>query len=426
MEIITAKYFLPMTNGDNVIEDGAIAVELGKIVAADTIDNLKTKYPDSEVKSYPNSVLMPGLINAHCHLDLVSFFEAGENQNSSIFPKPEDFTENLIASIDYKHDAKPEQVILGAQKGIARLIETGTTCLGDVTHFEGIFELIENSGMRAIIFPEVVAGRAEAAQQRFEIALALAEKYGDSNDDRVQVGIAPYAAYLLSRNLLKIISRHAKDTSIPVVIHAAESFAEMEFFFDSAGPIATEVFPSLGWEEMPPAQCKTPVAYLADIDFFEAPTMVVGGLHLSGNDFPTLARHLVRVVWCPTMNDLMKHGKFPYKKLSEHGIPIGLGTECWHGKMGFNLWEEMRTAMGSGASPAPNAKEVLKLATVGSARALGIDHTSGTLEKGKNADYIIVRAPNESKADDTIYENLVKKTQPQHIESVVVGGNILK
>ena len=331
MEIITAKYFLPMTNGGNVITNGAIAIELGKIMATGTIDELKEKYPDSEIKSYPDSVLMPGLINAHCHLDLIAFFEAGNMDNSNIFPKQEDFTENLIASIDFKYDANPEQVIIGAQKGISRLIETGTTCLGDVTHFEGIFELIDNSGMRAVIFPEVVAGRAEAAQQRFEIALALAEKYSDLSDDRVQVGIAPYAAYLLSRNLLKIISRHAKDSSIPVMIHAAESFAEMEFFFDSEGPIATEVFPSLGWNDLPPAQRKTPIAYLADIGFFEAPTMVVGGLHLSGSDFPTLARHLVRVVWCPTMNNVMKHGKFPYKKLSEHGIPLELelsaGTE---------------------------------------------------------------------------------------------------
>ena len=86
----------------------------------------------------------------------------------------------------------------------------------------------------------------------------------------------------------------------------------------------------------------------------------------------------------------------------------------------------MRAACSSGATPSPSAKDAINLVTVGSARALGIDNTVGTLENGKNADYIIVRAPADAQADDSIYEKLLEKTQPQHIESVVVGGNILK
>lgn len=426
MEIITAKYILPMTNGCPVIENGAMAVELGKILAVGNADELKSRFPSAEVKENPDCVVMPGLVNAHCHLDLVPLYSARKPYENDL--EPSDFVETLIQSIDFKHDAKPEDLIVGIQKGITRLIETGVTCLGDMTHFEGTFKLLREMGLRAVVFPEILAGRGEAAQQKFEIALALVEKYTDASHDRVRVGLGPYAPYLLSRNLLKIISQHAKDASIPVMIHAAESFAEMEFFFDSQGAIATDVFPSLGWQEIPPAQRKTPIEYLEGINFFDAPTIIVGGLHLSGKDFPVLARHLVRVVWCPTMNAIMKHGTFPYGKFSEHGIPVGFGTDFWHSRQGFSMWDEMRAAAGSDSSPLPAYKEILRMATIGGARVLGLDHLTGTLEEGKKADYIAIDARSLGDITDsgTIYEKIVLNTGPQHIKKVVVNGNILR
>lgn len=418
-----------MTADCPVIDNGAVAVELGRIHAFGTLSDLKEKYPSAEVKNFPDGVLMPGLVDAHCHLDLVAFHNPlrfGEEE--SIEEEPGDFASVLVDTIDFKHDAKPEILIEGIRRGINRLIETGVTCVGDMTHFEGTFKLLRETGLRAVVFPEVLAGRGEAAQQKFEVALALLEKYSDATHDRVRVGLGPYAPYLLSRNLLKIISQHARDASIPLMIHAAESFAEMEFFFDSQGSIATDVWPSLGWQELPPAQRKTPIAYLADIGFFEAPTTIVGGLHLSAKDFPLLARHLVRVVWCPTNNRLMKHGQLPYAKLQEHGIPTGLGTESWTGRMGFNMWEEMRRAIADAANPPPSAKETLRMATVGSARTLGLDHLIGTLEEGKKSDYIIVHKPawQREDGDDALYERLITKTEPQHVRQVVVGDGILK
>ncbi len=429
MEIITASYALPMTNGGPIIRYGTIAVELGRIHAFGTREEIQGKYPDAPIKEFPDGVLMPGLVSAHCHLDLVSLYNPSfASSDDSIIEEPSDFVSMLIDQIEFKHDAKPEQVIDGIQRGISRLIETGVTCVGDMTNFEGTFKLLRETGLRAVVFPEVLAGRGEAAQQKFEVALALLDKYTDATHDRIRVGLGPYAPYLLSRNLLKIISQHARDASIPVMIHAAESFAEMEFFFDSQGPIATEIWPALGWSELPPAQRKTPVAYLADIGFFDAPTTIVGGLQLSAKDFPLLARHLVRVVWCPSMNRRMKHGQFPYGKLSDHGIPIGLGNESWIGQLGFNMWEEMRIATTGGATPCPTPAEVLRMATVGGARALGLDHLIGTLDEGKKADFIIVNAPKWSEDDGEarFYDRLIASTEPQHVRHVAVGGGILK
>jgi 5-methylthioadenosine/S-adenosylhomocysteine deaminase len=90
------------------------------------------------------------------------------------------------------------------------------------------------------------------------------------------------------------------------------------------------------------------------------------------------------------------------------------------------MWEEMRSATQEGAAPTPSPKEALHMATLGSARTLGIDHLVGTLEDGKRADYIIVAAPFGAEGEEKIYERLVTETQPHHVHQVVVGGNILK
>ncbi|PIU54891.1 MAG: hypothetical protein COS89_08820 [Deltaproteobacteria bacterium CG07_land_8_20_14_0_80_38_7] len=424
MEIITASCTLPMTNGAPIIEKGAIAIELSKIYAFGSLEEIRKKYPNAEVISYENSVLMPGLINAHCHLDLIDFYDTSFNDTEYV-AKSNDFIKHIISSIEFKNEADPQKTISGIQKGINRLIETGTTCVGNMTHFEGTFKLLRESGLRAIVFPEIFAGRSEAAQNRFEIALALVEKYTDASHDRIRVGLAPYAPYLLSRNLLKIISQHAKEAGIQLQIHAAESFAEMEFFFDSQGSIATELFPSLGWQELPPSQHKTPVQYLSEINFLEAPVSIVGGLHLSNPDFSILMRYLARVIYCPNTNKTMKHGSFPYGKLREFGIPIGLGTDQWISRKSFSIWEEMRIALQQGSTPIPTPRELVQMATIGGARCLALDHLIGTLEEGKKADYIIVHAPKFTNGDD-FYFNLVTKTESHHIKKVVVGGNILK
>ncbi len=223
MEIITASYALPMTNGLPVVKDGALAVELGKIHAFGTKSELVAQYPDAPVKEFSGCVLMPGLVDAHCHLDLVSYYDGILRTTDALATPTSDFIDTLIETIDYKTETPVDRVLAGMQKGITRLIETGTTCVGDMTHYEGTFKILSEMGLRAVVFPEIVAGKGEMGQQRFEVALALVDRYTDVSDDRIRVGLGPYAPYLLSRNLLKIISQHAKEASIPVQIHSSES-----------------------------------------------------------------------------------------------------------------------------------------------------------------------------------------------------------
>lgn len=427
MEIISAKYLLTLNNSDEPIEDGAIAIELGKICDVGTRDELKKKYPGCMETDHPGHVLMPGLINAHCHLDLTGYYEA----NRAIIteqPETADYIDWLIGLIKYRKNTSAVQKIASIRKGASQAIESGTTCIGDSTTFEGEYCILDETGIRAIIYSEIYSGKTESAQELFENALAIAEKYFDpSKDSRITTGLAPTAPYLLSKNLLKIISQHAINTEIPLKIHAAESFAEMEFFFDSKGAIGERLFPAVGWTaELPPSHLKTPVSFLDEIGFLSASPAIIGAIHLSDKCLRLLARNMCRVVYCPTSNNYFNHGVLPVIKLKKNGIPVGLGTGAPHKPQSYSMWDEMREAMKmTPGSPAP--KEIMQMATVGSARVLGLENQVGTLTKGMLADYIIVDLPPGHEFDKNyMYGALIRNTHHFNVRKTVVAGEVLK
>jgi cytosine/adenosine deaminase-related metal-dependent hydrolase len=256
--------------------------------------------------------------------------------------------------------------------------------------------------------------------------MALADKYQEKNNDLITVGLGPFAPYLLSKNLLVIISQHARNMGIPIQIHTAESFAEMEFFYDSRGSIATTLFPAIGWvDELPPPHHKTPIQYLSEIGFLDASPAIVGGLHLGIRDFTVFARNMCRSIYCPRTNHFLGHGTYPFGKLREHGIPIGIGTDTLNGPAGFTLWDEMRFIQKTEVSPQPTAKEILQMATIGGARVLSLENVTGSLTEGKAADYIIIDLP-ECPSPSLIYDVLIRNTKAHNVKKVVVSGEILK
>lgn len=416
MELITANFVLPIDH--DPIPNGAVAVEGTKIAAVGTLSDLKAQYPNAAVRTFTSHVLMPGLVNAHAHLDLTYFL--GEDDN---------FIHWLISMLKYQRTAEMAQLIPAIQRGLSQVIASGTTCVGDFASCEATFQLAKEMGVRTVIFPTITGGLGVQAQDRFESALALVEKYLDEKEDEgtIHTGLGPLAPYLLSRNLLKITSQHAKELGVPLMIHVTESFSEMEFFFDSQGPIGTELFPSIGWgDELPPAFRKTPIQYLNDIGFLDAQPTIIGGIHLGARDFALLARHMCRVVFCPRANRVFEHGKFPWTKLHDNGIPVALGTEATSNPPDFNLWQEMKAVLeGELASDKPTAKDLLHMGTMGGARALGLGHRIGSLTPGKLADMIVVEMP-EMVDPHFLHDALIRQTTPLHVRLVMVNGQILK
>ncbi len=411
MKLVSASWLLPLNHVD-AIPDGAMIVDADQIIAVGTLKELKKQFPDAKPEHFPDCVIMPGLINAHCHLDRIGFFERYTVEtDTGLSP-----ISWLLEGLHYLSRTPSATVARRTSQGLEQMLKSGITCVGIMAHYEGMFPLVKGSPLRGVIFQEILSGPDKQAQQRFEVALALIDQYIDAKPGHLKIGFGPFSAYLLSKNLLNIISRHAKDGNLPLQIHAAENFAEMEFFFESTGPIATQLFPAVGWEELPPPHRKTPIQHLEEIGFFATPLSIIGGYQLSAADFPRLARNLTRVVYCPSGNRRFKLGQFPLKQLKEQGVPIALGTEVLSSFEGFDLWEEMRLALKEGSNPLPTPLELLKI-------ALGFEKEVGSLEAGKKADYLVIQTPkpNPTSKED-LYKELVLQTQTSSIKKVVIAG----
>lgn len=427
MELISAKYLLTLTNGDEPLEDGAIAVELGKIEAVGKLQDLRKQFPTALVTNHNNHVLMPGLVNAHCHLDLVSLYEKNKPILKEL-PESADYIDWLISLINFRKNVTSQELMRGIQKGVQVSFEAGTTCIGDATTFEGTYNIVDEMGIRAVVYNEIYSGKGGLAQELFENALALSEKYFDPcGSSRISSGLSPTATYLLSKNLLNIIAKHAQNSSMPLKIHASESFAEMEFFFDSKGTIGEKLFPAIGWgEELPPSHKKTPISYLSEIGFLAASPAIIGGLHLSENCLKLLARNMCRIIFSPTNSRFFGHGTPPLEKLRKSGIPVGLGTGSPARTCNLSMWDEMREVLRV-AEAVVTPKEIMQMATVGSARAMNMENQIGTFAKGKQADYIVVDLPPGYDIDPAyIYGALIKNTNAGNVKKVAVQGDLLK
>ena len=419
MKLFSAEWIIPL-NHVEPIRNGALAMEGGKIVALGEIKILKSRYPEAEEVPFTNAVLLPGLVNAHCHLDRAGFYEKYLVETDAGISS----VAWLLEGLHYLSRTPSEILATRMQQSVGQLLASGTTCLGAMVHYEGTFPILKSSPLRGVVFQEILSGPDKKAQQRFEVALALVEQYIDAKPTHLKIGFGPYSAYVLSKNLLNIISRHAKDSNLPLQIHAAETFSEMEFFFESKGLIATQLFPAIGWEDLPPEHRKTPIQHLEDIGFFTTPFSLIGAYQMSLADFPRLARGLARVIYCPTANRRFKLGQFPLKQLREQGIPIALGSELFSGNEGFDLWEEMRLALKEGSNPLPTPLELLKMATIGGAYALGLENEIGSLEPAKYADFLVLKQPEMAdNSFETLYRELILQTQPSSIKKVFIAGN---
>ena len=400
---------------------GAMAVDQGEIIDVGLEQDLINRYPDTPIAEYPTQIIMPGLINAHTHLDMTFHQEHAldpvRNPNQDV-----NFVDWLISCIDYKRKQSHERLRDAVKEGISQSIEAGTTCVGDMGSYEGVYQCLNEAGLRGVVFPEVMSFDSRIAQDLFEAAMSIVERYMDSDSDLITVGLAPYSPFTLSRNLLKIMAQYCWSSNIPLMMHTAESFSEMEFFFDSTGDIATKLFPNVGWgEDLPPAFRKSPIAYLDEIEFLGAKPILAGCVQVSSNDMERMSAKGAQVVWCPRSNNYLKLGQAPVVKMSQAGIPIALATDGLSSNNSLSLWDEMRFA--KGMVPGLSAENLLKMVTLEAAKILGVSEQVGSLKIGKRSDYLIVNIDTDT---DHVYEALIDGGHDYRVQRVVVNGRALK
>ncbi|HYY75253.1 MAG TPA: amidohydrolase family protein [Gaiellaceae bacterium] len=359
----TADWVLPVEGAP--IERGGVGVEDGRIVAVGPGDEL-----GGERRHFPGAAIVPGLVNAHTHLEYAVYAGFGDG-----LP----FGPWLHTHIERKARIGWDEFVAIARLGAAESLAGGVTTVGDASFSGAAAVAAAELDLRAVVYLEVFG----ADPSRVEGRRARIEELEGEAGERVILGVSPHAPYSVSAD----VYRASYSLGRPVATHVAESDDETEFMLHGGGPIAAVS------EIDPPGS--TAVRHLAEHGLLEPRVVAAHCVKVDEEEIELLAEHDVAVAHCPRSNALLGCGVAPLRALLDAGLRVGLGTDSPASTPSLDMWEEMRAAVYAARARAERpdalgASEALELATLGSARALGLDGEIGSLAAGKRADLAVV------------------------------------
>jgi len=382
VRLLTARWVFPVSSPP--IADGAVAIQEGRIVALGTRADLMAAWPGASRFHLPEAALLPGLVNCHTHLEL-----SGLSQPMANGP----FAAWLVALIEQRRGTPVAAQAAAALAGARQLVQSGTTCVGEVSTTGQSLAPLRSLGLRGVVYREILGLAPEEADARYLAAQAELRVMQEAvRGGLLRVGLSPHSPYSLSEELFRACGAMLLRSRLPCCIHAAESAEEVEFLSTGRGAIADLLYPAVGCRVPPPRRrARSPIEYLDGLGALAWHPLLVHAVHVDPADIRRMVSSGVGVAHCPRSNARLSDGVAPVADFLAHGIAVGLGTDSLAGVPTLDLWDEMRAAAaGRAGRLAP--REVLEMATLGGARVLGLADQVGSLAVGKRADLIAVSA----------------------------------
>ncbi len=380
---------------DEKIKKDNIYIEDEKIIHIGYLDDFKA----DRVINGENYITMPGFINAHTHVAMSYFRNYGDDNdlmtwlNDYIFPAEEKLTSEIVYN--------------ASLLSFAEMIKSGTTCFADMYFFEeSTIKALEIAKLRGQI------ARGLTSPDLNEINLIeninLHKTYNGLND-KIEIALGPHAIYTNNEDYLKKIADVSKEYNMPIHIHLSETKIENDECLKKYGKSPCEVFDECG--------------------IFDARVIAAHGVHLSDNDLDILKEKNVSIVHNPSSNLKLSSGICDVSRLINKGINVCLGTDSASSNNKQSMIKEIEIAsLISKLKSADNLKayEVLKMATINGARALGLDDKIGTIEVGKNADIVMIDIDNINHIpNNNLLASICYSTYQSDISYVMIDGDIV-
>lgn len=422
MKIFSADFVLPVSAAP--IEKGAVAFENDRIVAVGPQSEIARRFPAAEAEHFGEAVIMPGLVNCHSHLEISvmrGFLDEEDNDFYSWLIKLTKTRAEVLSDSDIELSA-----LLGALEGA----RGGVTCFGDIGRYgKAGLRALKSAGLRGIVFQETdFAPTDETADENFaklkEKFLAL--RAGET--DLVRIGLSPHAPYTVSRRLFELITAYALDENIKLTIHAAESDEEQDLMRRGTGFFA-ELYQKLGFDWRAPGLSS--VEYLAAIGVLRAGPLLAHCVKVSGRDIELIKESRSSIAHCPKSNAKFGHGIAPMAGFLGQDICFGFGSDSVASNNVCDIFEEARFAvlMARAREAEPGfvrAEKAIETATLGGARALGLERETGSLEAGKQADLIVVSlAKLAQQPVHDLYSALLFATNARDVCLTMVAGEVV-
>lgn len=400
----SARYVITEDPQHRVIENGAVAIRGERIIGVGTKAQINAKFQARQRLDRPDAIIAPGLINTHTHAAMSLFRGIADDL------RLQDWLEKFIFPAEAKN-VSAEFVRWGTRLGCLEMLLGGTTTFTDMYYFEDVVaEAAKEAGMRGVL-GETIIGFPVADAKTPADSLAFTEKYLTRfhNDPLIVPAVAPHALYTNSDETLKASRALANKYSAPLIIHLSETRKENDDALAQRRMSPTRILDSLG--------------------VFNGRTLAAHAVWTDDADLTILKQRGVGVAHCPSSNMKLASGIAPIVKMLSLGIAVGLGPDGPAGSNNdFDLFEEMDLAaklqkvatMNPQVLPATTA---LEMATMGGARALGLEKEIGSIELGKRADLIVVRLdrPNAIPLYDAVSQ-MVYALKASDVRDVMVNG----
>ncbi|MDH5267787.1 MAG: amidohydrolase family protein, partial [Candidatus Bathyarchaeota archaeon] len=350
-------------------------------------------------------VATPGLINCHTHLPMTLFRGIAEDQPLTTW----------LTQTIWPLEAKltPNDIYQGALLGCLENIKNGTTTFADMYfHEEKIAKAVEKAGLRAVLAQGIIeAENRQKGEHMLKESVEFAQKYDGYADGRVTTQLGPHAVYTCSPQLLSQTREEASKLGIGIHIHLAESKQMAKLVKKRHG--------------------LTEIELLESIDFLKSNVLAAHCIYLMEKEMRIMAKHNVKVSYNPTANMKIASGTPKIKTLVNLGITVGIGTDGPASNNNLDMFKEMKTAallqkIRYMDPTVLKAQQVLEMATIDGAKALGLEKTVGSLEVGKKADIILIdfRKPHLTPIHDP-YANIVYSARGSDVDTVIVNGKLL-
>jgi 5-methylthioadenosine/S-adenosylhomocysteine deaminase len=405
--LLHARYVVPVRPREVVYENYCVAIANDLILDILPLSEARTAWPDAEIISLPDHVLLPGLINAHTHTAMTLLRGYADDMELHVWLK-----EHIWPA--EREFVGPEFVADGTRLAVAEMIRAGTTCFNDMYFFpDSTIDVCLEVGMRAsigITIIEIETAWASDVDGYIEKGMRLYEKW--KSQPLISFTLSPHAPYTVSDETLLRVSSLSNERGLPVHIHLLET--------------EWEIKQSLQHHDL------HPLNRLEQQGLLNSRLQAVHMTQISADDIDRLAKAGVNVVHCPQSNLKLASGICPLSVLLSAGVNVALGTDGAAANNDLDLLAEAQTAALlakgiSGDAKAVNASQVLEMMTINGAKTLGLDHLTGSIEPGKQADLcaLDLSAPETQPLHHVVSQVIYAASRRQFTDVWVAGKRLL-
>lgn len=355
-----------------------------------------------------DSMILPGVVNAHTHLELTGF--RGQIEEDDFFH----WIQHVRSA---KEAADYDELQIAARDGLREAWSFGVTCVADTGSTGAAAQAIEDLGGRGVVYQEVFG--PDPAQSDASLA-GLRERIQELRAHStafLRMGVSPHALYTVSAELFTSVAEYARFEGLPIAVHVAESHAETDLVARASGRFAED----RAERGLPPIRsARSPVEFLESTGILGPDLLAIHCVQISAEDIERLADAGVSVAVCANSNWRHGHGSPNPRALIDAGVTVGVGTDSVASVEVIDPFAEARALVHLGLSPV----EVVECLTVRGAEALGWGADIGTLEKGKWADLCVLDAPRIPPEADAAANAVVGASSEALLATLVAGRTV--